>query len=273
MRDQAWLMDHFRRPRSRVPDSNMPAFGLPDADYQDMSAYLLTRASKPAAAAPAETYKALCARCHGENGDGKGVNAMYLDPAPRDLTRAEFMNSKPEARLIDSITNGVPGTSMPDWGKMLDQDQIKGVLAYVQQTFVKKPRRELKPRKLPEQNPVALSSGSVDHGEAIFQQRCTGCHGRKADGHGPNSMDISPRPRNLRNAAFINNTSDRRLFESITYGVEGTAMPSWIDYGLSQNDIGDIVNYIRSMNPREMRTETPGGVNGNTITGGNTAGR
>ena len=32
------------------------------------------------------------------------------------------------------------------------------------------------------------------------------------------------------------------------YGVEGTAMPSWMDYGLSQNDVGDIVNYIRSLN-------------------------
>jgi hypothetical protein len=25
-------------------------------------------------------------------------------------------------------------------------------------------------------------------------------------------------------------------------------MPSWMDYGLSQNDVGDIVNYIRSLN-------------------------
>ena len=63
-------------------------------------------------------------------------------------------------------------------------------------------------------------------------QRCTGCHGRKADGNGPNSIDMSPRPRNLRNSAFINATSDHRLLESVTYGVEGTAMPSWMDYGL-----------------------------------------
>jgi hypothetical protein len=32
------------------------------------------------------------------------------------------------------------------------------------------------------------------------------------------------------------------------YGVEGTAMPSWMDYGLSQSDVGDILNYIRSLN-------------------------
>ncbi len=65
---------------------------------------------------------------------------------------------------------------------------------------------------------------------------------------GPTRSTSPLRPRNLRNAAFIQNAPDRRLFESILYGVEGTAMPSWMDYSLSQNDVGDIVNYIRSLN-------------------------
>ncbi len=78
--------------------------------------------------------------------------------------------------------------------------------------------------------------------------RCTGCHGRKADGKGPNSLDILPRPRNLLNSQFIHNAPDRRLFESILYGVQGSAMPPWIDYGLTKNDVGDLVNYIRSLN-------------------------
>ncbi len=25
-------------------------------------------------------------------------------------------------------------------------------------------------------------------------------------------------------------------------------MPPWIDYGLTKNDVGDLVNYIRSLN-------------------------
>jgi hypothetical protein len=37
--------------------------------------------------------------------------------------------------------------------------------------------------------------------------------------------------------------------ESILYGVQGTAMPPWIDYGLTQKDVGDILNFIRSLNP------------------------
>jgi len=248
IRDQPWLVDHFNNPRSRVPDSNMPAFGLPESDFADMAAYLMTRTAPPPAMTPAETFKALCARCHGEKGDGKGINAIYIDPAPRDLTKAEFMTTKPEARFLTSIRDGVPGTSMPPWGKVLTDEQIKGVFDYVSKNIVREPQKQLKPRKVPEQNPVLMSAASAQRGQAIFTQRCIGCHGRKADGRGPNSIDMSPRPRNLRNSAFIHNASDRRLTESILYGVEGTAMPSWMDYGLTQNDVGDIVNYIRSLN-------------------------
>ncbi len=194
---------------------------------------------------PEATYKALCQRCHGDKGDGLGVIAQHLDPSPRDFTKAGFMNSKPVTRLTDSIRNGVAGTSMPAWGKLLDEAKAKSVLDYIQASFVKEPRRELAVRQVPDTNPVPMSKESVARGAAIFAERCTGCHGKKADGKGPNSLDISPKPRNLRNAWFVNSVADRRLFESILYGVQGTAMPSWIDYGFNNNDVGDLVNFIR----------------------------
>ena len=161
------------------------------------------------------------------------------------------MNTKPEERFLQSLKEGVPGTSMPPWGKRADRRAAQGVLA------LRLP--ELRERAAPAAEATQGAGYRIrspyaqnpwQRGEAIFLQRCTGCHGRKADGKGPNSLDISPRPRNLRNSAFINSVNDHRLFESITYGVEGTAMPSWMDYGLSQNDVGDIVNYIRSLNQK-----------------------
>jgi mono/diheme cytochrome c family protein len=125
---------------------------------------------------------------------------------------------------------------------------VKALLEYVLTTFTKEPAREIKAHKVPEQNPVASSAESIARGETTFLQRCTGCHGKKADGKGPNSLDILPRPRNLRNAWFVEKATDHRLMDSILYGVQGTAMPSWIDYGLSQQQVGDIVNFIRSLN-------------------------
>jgi mono/diheme cytochrome c family protein len=176
------------------------------------------------------------------------MTAPYLDPAPRDLTKAAFMNSKPATRFVGALTNGVHGTSMPAWGRVLTPEQIEGVLDYVWKDFVKEPRKALKVRTVPDRNPVPSSAASIARGEQIFVQRCAGCHGSKADGKGPNSLDITPRPRNLRNSAFMAQVDDRRLFESVLYGVQGTAMPPWIDYGLTVNDVGDLVNFMRGIN-------------------------
>ncbi len=249
LKDEPWMIGHFKDPRSRVSDSIMPTFSFPDTEYQALTAYLVSLNKPPAATAPAEIYQNNCARCHGDQGDGKGMISLYLDPAPRDLTKVAFMNSKPEERFLASIKQGVEGTSMPAWGRALSDDQIRGVLGFVFQNFVKEPRRELKPRNVPQTNPVAMSAESVRAGEQIFLQRCTGCHGKKADGKGPNSLDIVPRPRNLRNHDFMNSANDNRLFESILYGVQGTAMPPWVDYGLTQTDVGNLLNYLRSLNP------------------------
>ena len=246
MRDEDWMMGHFRSPRSKISDSIMPAFGFTDNEYQAMTTYLASLKTPPLVTNPAEIYNSLCSRCHGEKGDGHGQIAVYLDPYPRDLTKVGFMNSKSLERFVTSIRNGVHGTSMPAWGKVLRDDQIHAVLDHIQTTFVKEPRRPIRERKLPEINPIASSSESVNRGEGLFLQRCTGCHGRKADGKGPNSLDMLPRPRNLRNRDFLNSVTDRRLFESLLYGVQGTAMPSWIDYGLTEKEIGDLVNYMRS---------------------------
>ncbi|MBI5085551.1 MAG: c-type cytochrome [Acidobacteria bacterium] len=248
MKPQQWIEEHFRNPRATIADSIMPTFRFSDADFAAMSAYLAGLKTAPALPTPAETYKTLCQRCHGEKGDGHGTIAIYLDPYPRDLTKAGFINSKTMDRLSNSVKHGVAGTSMPAWGAVLKDDQVRGVLEYVFATYTKEPRKELKPLKAPDSNPVASNADSIRRGEETFVRRCSGCHGRKADGKGPNSLDILPRPRNLRNSAFVNSVSDRRLFESILYGVQGSAMPSWIDYGLSQNDVGDLVNFIRSIN-------------------------
>jgi len=255
IRDDAWLMDHFKSPRARIPDSIMPTFRFPEEDFARMSAYLETLKTPPAPASPAAAYHELCERCHGEKGDGNGKVAWYIDPSPRDFTKAAFMNSKPRERFVASIQTGVPGTSMPPWGHALKDDQVNGVLDYVLQTFTKEPRRELKPHKAPQQNPVASDAPSIARGESIFLLRCTGCHGRKADGKGPNSLDILPHPRNLRNSWFVDKVSDNRLFDSILYGVQGTAMPPWIDYGLTQENVGDIVNFIRSLNAKSARSQ------------------
>ena len=181
---------------------------------------------------PRRCYKTLCARCHGEKGDGNGKVAWYLDPAPRDLTKAGFMNSKPRARFLDSIGEGVAGTSMPAWGACLKDDQIRRCSITSGQHFVKEPAQR-----------IQAAQGSRDEsgaGDARVH------HARRA--HLPRALHRLPRPQSRRQGTQLDGypaasaqsaeslvswtaCRDRRLFESILYGVQGTAMPSWIDYG------------------------------------------
>ena len=249
-RDHDWLMKHFKDPKSVVPGSVMPPYPLPAETFDSISQYLLARPAPAVPVDPAQQYAQLCARCHGEKGLGDGAIADYLDPKPRDLTKYAFMKTKPKERLVASVTNGVPGTSMAPWGRVLGEAGAAAMVDYVLDTWSKGGSARLPSgRQVPDANPVAYSPESVLRGEAVFLDRCWGCHGKKADGHGPNAADIQPRPRNLRNTPFVRSLAYSRIHESIKYGVQGTAMPAaGFDFSLDDRTIGDVVNYIWSLN-------------------------
>ena len=249
-RERPWLMAHFVDPKSVVPGSVMPPYPLPEPIFEALSLYLLARPAPALPAEPAAQYKALCGRCHGDTGRGDGPIAAYLDPRPRDLTKAAFMRTKTRERLLASLENGVPGTSMAPWGRVLGAERSAALVDYVLESVVARGgSAKVTKREVPATNPVPYSTASVAQGQAIFLDRCGGCHGKKADGHGPNAEDIVPRPRNLRNAPFVRAVAYGRLHESIQYGVQGTAMPAaGFDFSLDDQAIGDLVNFIYSLN-------------------------
>jgi len=146
--------------------------------------------------------------------------------------------------------NGVPGTSMAPWGRVLGPERSARLVDYVIETVAKGGTAKVATnRKVPATNPVPFSAESAARGEAIFLDRCWGCHGKKADGHGPNAVDIWPRPRNLRNKPFVMAASYARLHEGIKYGVQGSAMPAaGFDFNLDDKMIGDVINYIHGLN-------------------------
>src|SRR3984893_13460436 len=60
-----------------------------------------------------ELYHRYCVFCHGEYGDGRGESSPYLDPKPRDFTKAVFKcRSTPsgslplDSDLYDTISRG-----------------------------------------------------------------------------------------------------------------------------------------------------------------------
>ncbi len=74
-------------------------------------------------------FEANCVSCHGSMADGRGVLAPNLVPAPRNLVvitswgENPFLDYMADARLYESITNGVPGTSMQPWIGVLSDAQ------------------------------------------------------------------------------------------------------------------------------------------------------
>ena len=196
-------------------------------------------------AEPVEQYKALCSRCHGEKGDGNGPVAETLLPRPRIFTNARFFNWLPEERACRAIRDGVPGTAMPPFGKLLDEKQAQALFAWVRTSFIGEQRQRAGPaaqgarrRTRSPTRPRAWRAARPPSWSAAPAATAA-----SATGKGPNAPHMLPRPRNLTTRLFFEKLPDTRLFESITYGIVGTGMPSW-DY-LVEDQRWDLVNYVR----------------------------
>lgn len=247
VREPRWVEAHLADPRAHTPGSNMPNFWLSASERSAIAAYVTSLRGPALAASPKDQYAQLCARCHGEKGDGEGVAGKTLLPRPRVFTNAKFFAWLPEERAWRAIRQGVPGTAMPPFGKLLDEDAARALFAHVRKTFIgaERTERPAAVRKVPERSLVPYSAESARRGQEIFAERCYGCHGRLGDGKGPNAPELLPRPRNLTNHAFLSDLPDARLYESITYGIVGTGMPPW-DF-LPETERWDLVNYVRHL--------------------------
>jgi mono/diheme cytochrome c family protein len=245
VRTADYVVAHLVDPRVQTPGSNMPNFWMSNSERQAISVYLTSLNGFVLPKDTKEQYVQLCSRCHGEKGDGLGAASQNLLPRPRVFTNIKFFNWLPEDRAFKAIRDGVPGTAMPSFGKILDEKAAQDLFSWVRTTFIGGARENLPPRKIPAKSPVAYSAQSAQRGKEVFAARCYGCHGRIGDGKGPNALEMLPKPRNLMNHAFFEKLPDTRLFESITYGIVGTGMPAW-DI-LPEESRWDLVNHVRHL--------------------------
>ena len=57
-------------------------------------------------------YERYCIFCHGESGEGDGLNAFTLPVRPRDLADAETMAPKTDDELVRVILQGGPAAGL-----------------------------------------------------------------------------------------------------------------------------------------------------------------
>jgi len=74
--------------------------------------------------------KPACEMCHGIKGDGKGPLAIQFDPRPRNFACAQTVNGIPDGQLFWIVQNGSPGTGMPGF-KRLSDEQIWTIVLYL----------------------------------------------------------------------------------------------------------------------------------------------
>ena len=221
-----------------------------------------------------QLYRRYCVGCHGPDGNGEGENAPYLDPKPRDFTLGTFKcRSTPtgsiplDEDLFRTIGRGVDTTAMPSWRPLLDQ-QRADLVAYIK-TFSPRFRDEKpdNPVGIPPETPATAES--VKRGETLFQEtlKCWQCHGTTGAGDGPSASTLRDnkdnpiKPYNFRvGTRFKCGDSDEDIYRIFMTGLDGTPMPSFIDY-LKPDQAWDLVHYLRTLQIHYKPKHTTGSKN------------
>jgi cytochrome c oxidase cbb3-type subunit 3 len=179
----------------------------------------------------AHLYQQICSACHGSKGEG-GVGVPLALP--------DFQASVSDDYLAKTIRHGRPGRVMPAFKNLSDQE-VRNIVAHI---------RGFAEVKAPKVN-LAHIKGDPKKGKAVYEQRCAACHGVHGEGGRGTGVTFS-RPRNqpiiapaLNNPGFLAAASDEMIKRSLANGRKGTPMISFLEQGLSENDLDNVVSYVR----------------------------
>ncbi|HUW27610.1 MAG TPA: c-type cytochrome [Sulfuriferula sp.] len=179
-----------------------------------------------------------CAACHGSTGTG-GIGVPLALPS--------FQASISDDYLRQTIRLGRPGRVMPAFGN-LKPDEVEAIVRYVR-AWNKEPAVTYSTQPI---------QGNAVHGKQLFAQYCAACHGATGAGSEGTGVTFS-RPRDLpimapalHNPGFLASATDAMIKATLIKGREGTPMASFIKRGLTEDDINDIVSYVRSFEKQPL---------------------
>jgi mono/diheme cytochrome c family protein len=248
------------------PDAGGPSGALPVS----LAPAVIRRASPDLLARGRALYLQQCAACHGADGRGEGEAAYLLYPKPRDFTKGAFALVSTWERvptdedLFRTISRGMPGSAMPSWGHLAEEDRW-GLVHYVK-TFAPAAWTVSPPADPPK-------SGGAGRGvirvppeppftpEArrraleLYAEACASCHGPTGRGDGTEEQrddrGYPTRPRDLTLGVFKGVPDPAHLYRRIVAGMPGTPMPmsDWA-YG---DDAWHLVHLVRSWSSDEQR--------------------
>lgn len=94
-------------------------------------------------------------------------------------------------------------------------------------------------------NPIAATPESLAAGRQMYQRNCASCHGTSGNG-GPGN-DLIPAAPSLVDSQWDHGSTDGEIFDNIKNGIAPDFNMVPFKDRLHDEDIWNIVNYIRSM--------------------------
>ncbi len=201
--------------------------------------------AKPCVGYGAEVFQSRCALCHGSDGMGEGILPLSLKNYPStNLMDPKHAKDIQSLEQVITYGGGLPEVSieMPPWGDELTATQLKSVAQFVE--FM---RQDLESALVHLKKAGEKLEPSIKIGRAIFQGRCTLCHGKYGLGDGKMSRIIkNPPPFNL----TLSGAPDNYLSDIIHKG--GGKMgrsPRMPPFGgdLSENEIKSVILFIKTL--------------------------
>jgi len=222
------------------------------------TAVTLTRTSVEAQARGKAVYDAHCIECHGTGGKGDGPSAAYLIPRPRDFSTGKYKIRSTETGsvptdddLMQSVRQGLYGTAMPSFFRVLATTEIRDVVAYVK---TMSPQFATPPKTVAPGGGTPSSPESIDRGRQAYDKlQCGKCHG--SDGRGTGAVatafeDEWKQPLRASDLTepwtFHGGATARDVYLRFRTGMMGTPMPSFAD-AASDAEMWDLAHYVISL--------------------------
>ncbi|MCP4804276.1 MAG: c-type cytochrome [Proteobacteria bacterium] len=173
---------------------------------------------------------AMCAGCHGADGEGK------VGVAPR-LNSPNYLAAAPNEFFSETLKTGRTGTNMAAFGASMPDEDVAAITSYIR-SWQTEAGLDL------DESPL---TGSVADGEKIWIDICKTCHGAGGAGYSEAGSGTG-----IGRADFLNVSSDGFLRAIMKEGKDGTKMRSFSTDSpiavadLTDEEIDSIIQYLRA---------------------------
>lgn len=222
---------------------------------------------------PDDLFRVFCSSCHGTEGNGDGPAAVFLDgeSLPRHLRKGLYrVRSHPELPtdddLLRTLTRGMPGTAMPGFPQLSEDDRVALV------DYVKRLARQRLPDgtledpftvdgpivALPMPPAPAVDDELLARGAELLQLLdCARCHGEQLTGMTAQQGGFSdwvdeagrplPRSHNLLSDPFKGGDAPADVYRTLFVGQGGSPMPSYAEALPASDDRWALVLHLGAL--------------------------